>query len=111
MCPVILKKSTPWDVVIIGSGATGGWAAYELGRHHLRVLVLEAGPDEMDAPRHRLDLTLRMKRNIDRVLRRRRTQSRHQAYWELDPGLFVIDTQHPYETPPGKDFQWIRTRS
>jgi choline dehydrogenase-like flavoprotein len=111
MSPVIQKKAAPWDVLIIGSGATGGWAAYELGRHGLKVLVLEAGPDEMDAPRHLPELTLRLKRNIDRVLRRRRTQSRHQAYWELDPSLFVIDTHHPYETAPGKDFQWVRTRS
>jgi choline dehydrogenase-like flavoprotein len=104
-------KTSRWDVIVIGSGATGGWAAYELGRRHLRVLVLEAGPDRMDAPRHRPEWLLRWKRNFDRVLRRRRVQSRHQAYWELDPGLFVVDRNHPYVTAPGTDFQWVRTRS
>jgi choline dehydrogenase-like flavoprotein len=107
----VIQKGPPWDVVVIGSGATGGWAAFELGRRQLKVLVLEAGPDQMDAPRQPPELALRWKRNFDRLLRRRRTQSRHQAYWELDPGLFVLDRQHPYETPPDKDFQWVRTRS
>jgi choline dehydrogenase-like flavoprotein len=111
MAPVIWQKSDPWDVVVIGSGATGGWAAHELGRHGLRVLVLEAGADEMDAPSNQPASTLQLKRTFDRVTRRRRVQSRHAAYWELDPDLFVVDQDHPYEVADGKDFQWIRTRS
>lgn len=111
MAPTILKRPQPWDVIVIGSGATGGWAAHELGRRHLKVLVLEAGPDGSDLPRGRPEILLTMKRYFDRGTRRRRTQSRHQAYWELDPDLFVVDTENPYETAPGKDFQWIRTRS
>jgi choline dehydrogenase-like flavoprotein len=107
----IQKKAEPWDVVVVGSGATGGWAAYQLGMKHLKVLVLEAGPDEMDFPRPRPELQSRIRRGVDRVLRRRRIQSRHQAYWELDPDLFVVDTHLPYTTPPGKRFDWIRTRS
>ncbi|MEY4508223.1 MAG: hypothetical protein RLZZ450_345 [Pseudomonadota bacterium] len=111
MAPVIWHKSEPWDVVVIGSGATGGWAAYELGRHGLKVLVLEAGADEMDAPSPGSASELDLKRTFDRLTRRRRVQSRHAAYWELDPDLFVVDREHPYETTEGKDFQWIRTRS
>ena len=45
MAPTVLKRPRPWDVIVIGSGATGGWAAHELGRRHLKVLVLEAGRD------------------------------------------------------------------
>lgn len=111
MAPTIWQKSEPWDVVVIGSGATGGWAACELGRRGLKVLVLEAGADEMDAPSSPPASTLELKRTLDRVTRRRRVQSRHAAYWELDPDLFVVDSDHPYEVAPGKDFQWVRTRS
>jgi choline dehydrogenase-like flavoprotein len=107
----IQRRATVWDVVVVGSGATGGWAAYQLGKHGLNVLVLEAGPDEMDAPRQSSEFATKALRTFDRVLRRRRVQSRHQAYWELDPRLFVLDREHPYETPTGKDFNWIRTRS
>lgn len=111
MAASIVSKPDPWDVIVIGSGATGGWAAHELGRHGLKVLVLEAGPDEVDAPVQRSKSLLRMKRLIDRGLRRRRIQSRHGSYWEIDPDLFIRDTEHPYVTTPGTDFQWIRTRS
>jgi choline dehydrogenase-like flavoprotein len=107
----LLKRATPWDVVIIGSGATGGWAALQLGKRGLKVLVLEAGPDEMDAPEAPPEFATKARRFFDRALRRRRIQSRHQAYWELDPRLFVLDREHPYEVPQGKDFHWIRTRS
>lgn len=111
MVSSVYNTPLPWDVIVIGSGATGGWAAHELGRRRLKVLVLEAGADEMDAPGNQPELLLRMKRNFDRVTRRRRTQSRHQSYWEIDPNLFIVDREHPYETPPGKEFQWVRTRS
>lgn len=111
MPPTILKRTDPWDVVVIGSGATGGWAAYELGRLGLKVQVLEAGPDEADIATHRPEPLLKLKRTFDRITRRRRMQSRHGSYWEIDPDLFVVDTDHPYSNAAGTDFQWIRTRS
>lgn len=107
----LLKRPEPWDVVVVGSGATGGWAAYQLGKRKLRVLVLDAGPDEMDAPSAPAELSSKALRFFDRALRRRYVQSRHPAYWELDPRLFVLDRQHPYEVTPGNEFHWIRTRS
>src|SRR5258708_10695658 len=33
-----------YDAVVVGSGATGGWAAKELTEAGLRVALLEAGP-------------------------------------------------------------------
>ena len=35
--------TTKYDVIVIGSGMTGGWAAKELCEKGLRTLVLEAG--------------------------------------------------------------------
>ena len=34
-----------YEVVVVGSGAGGGMAAYELARRGVRVLMLEAGRD------------------------------------------------------------------
>jgi choline dehydrogenase-like flavoprotein len=38
-----MARQTIYDAVIVGSGATGGWAAKELAQRGLRVAVLEAG--------------------------------------------------------------------
>jgi choline dehydrogenase-like flavoprotein len=38
-----MQRQRLYDVVIVGSGATGGWAAKELTQKGLRVAVLEAG--------------------------------------------------------------------
>jgi choline dehydrogenase-like flavoprotein len=93
MSLTIIKKQEPWDVVIVGSGATGGWAAHKLARQGLSVLVLEAGPEHADLPSNNLAIAERFKRRfhrkIDQLTRRRQVQISHPAYWELDPDLFV----------------------
>jgi len=38
-----MGKEQIYDAIVVGSGATGGWAAKELTERGLRVLVLEAG--------------------------------------------------------------------
>ncbi len=107
----ILKRPKPWDVVVIGSGATGGWAALQLSQRGLSVLVLEAGPDWIDAAVPQNALQLRAKQFRDGAMGHRNVQSRIPTYWELDPDLFVLDTEHPYRTPEDKNFDWIRTRT
>lgn len=77
----LLKRAKPWDVVVIGSGATGGWAALQLGRRGLSVLVLEAGPDAIDAPSRQSALRLRAKQFVDGALGQRKIQSRIPNYW------------------------------
>ena len=38
-----MAKQEIYDAIIVGSGATGGWAAKELCEKGMRVIVLEAG--------------------------------------------------------------------
>ena len=38
-----MQRRTTYDAIVVGSGATGGWAAKVLTEKGLRVLVLEAG--------------------------------------------------------------------
>ena len=38
-----MQKEEIYDAIVVGSGATGGWAAKELTENGMRVLVLEAG--------------------------------------------------------------------
>ncbi len=38
-----MTKQQVYDAIIVGSGATGGWAAKTLTEKGMRVLLLEAG--------------------------------------------------------------------
>ncbi len=45
----VLKPSPVYDVVVIGSGASGGMAAWNLTRQGVKVLLLDAGRMSGDA--------------------------------------------------------------
>src|SRR5262245_41939378 len=40
----LLVMSAQFDVIVVGSGITGGWAAKELTEKGLKVLLIERGP-------------------------------------------------------------------
>jgi choline dehydrogenase-like flavoprotein len=109
-------KDEIYDAIVIGSGATGGWAAKELTEKGMRVLVLEAGRqlDPMkDFTEHAwpYDLKYRGNRPSTSVYGARQpTQSKCYACDEYGHQFFVDDVDNPYTTPDGKPFDWIRGR-
>ncbi|WP_079731654.1 GMC oxidoreductase [Novosphingobium mathurense] len=102
-----------FDVVVIGSGASGSFAAKELTERGLDVLVLEAGRaiTEQDFPS---DFAGPKEKGIQLWARARAAvtgqpiQSKVAFYGQQQRHLFVRDSDHPYSTPPGKPFLWIR---
>ncbi len=92
-----------FDAIVVGSGATGGWAAKELTEGGLRVALLEAGP--MLAFGERQSRPGRPAR-----AERQPVQALCDAFNEASAPLFVDDVDNPYSHPEGAPFNWIRGR-
>ncbi|HXG66581.1 MAG TPA: GMC family oxidoreductase [Blastocatellia bacterium] len=111
-----MAKQVVYDAIVVGSGATGGWAAKELTEKGMRVVVLEAGRklDPMkDFREHTWPYELQYRGNIPQTQlfkERQRIQSKCYACDEYGHHFFVDDVDNPYTTPDGKPFDWIRGR-
>lgn len=112
-----MTKQELYDAIIIGSGATGGWAAKELTEGGMRVLVLEAGGHIFWQLLHQKLLAKLRSGNTSntnnqqmlRLIERQPIQSKCYA-WKASPNLFVDDIDNPYTTPKDKPFVWFRSR-
>jgi choline dehydrogenase-like flavoprotein len=104
-----------YDAIVVGSGATGGWAAKALTEKGMEVLVLEAGRqlDPMkDFTEHHFPFELKYRGLAPGSVYapRQPIQSRCYAASEYSSHFFVDDLDHPYTTPKDKPFWWIRGR-
>ena len=98
-----VPRARVYDAIVVGSGATGGWAAMELTRAGMHVLVVEAGPERDPVLASRVPAP-------PRPARRQRIQSLHPDHASFPPELFVDDEDEPYRAPADAPFAWIRGR-
>jgi choline dehydrogenase-like flavoprotein len=111
-----MAKAIIYDAIIVGSGATGGWAAKELTEKGMRVIVLEAGrkiDPEKEFTEHKFPYEVPYRGNVSqRELfgKRQPVQSKCYACNEYGRQFFVDDIDNPYTTADGKPFDWIRGR-
>jgi choline dehydrogenase-like flavoprotein len=106
---------TVFDVVVIGSGASGGWVAKEAAERGLTVLMLEAGPPRVptrDFTEHIWPYQLKFRGfgNKQRLLENQPIQRLCYACDDYSHQFFVNDHKHPYTFPADKPFMWIRGR-
>jgi choline dehydrogenase-like flavoprotein len=103
-----------FDVLVIGSGASGGWVAKRLTEAGVRVALLEAGRPHTkeDYREHRPVFQLKYRdRASDLIRRTRPVQKDCYACTENNVDWFVNDLEEPYTTPKDKPFSWQgRTR-
>ena len=93
-----------YDVVIIGSGAGGGMAAYTLANAGLKVALLEAGPDYDPAKN-----VTQMKWPWESL--RRGASTRFRPFGDFDAAYWGWDIDgEPYTKEAGTDWHWWRTR-
>lgn len=108
-------KRKVYDAIVVGSGATGGWAAKVLTEKGMTVLVLEAGRNldpAKDFREHTFPYELKYHglASEKQFAPRQPIQSRCYAANEYGHHLFVDDIDNPYTTPEDKPFWWIRGR-
>jgi choline dehydrogenase-like flavoprotein len=101
-----------YDAIVVGSGATGGWAAKRLSEAGLEVAVLEAGRNisPREFTEHKPVFELKYRNMSGSWKKSRPIQSECYACTEYNYDWWVDDLKNPYSTPKDKPFTWRRLR-
>jgi glucoside 3-dehydrogenase (cytochrome c) catalytic subunit len=95
-----------YDAIVVGSGACGGWAALELTRAGMKVLMLEAGSRIEPAKEFHHTFLYQMDyrgRGKPGLLRRYSGSERNYR-------IMIDNEENPYTTSPGTVYNWGRSR-
>jgi choline dehydrogenase-like flavoprotein len=96
-----------YDVLIIGSGASGGAAAYTLTKLGVKCVLLEAGP-QVDFAKART-----MKPVHELPFRGFGEPGRHPHVFqanEFNANQWADEREHPYTHPEDAPYNWVRVR-
>jgi choline dehydrogenase-like flavoprotein len=105
----VQKTQQDFDVLVVGSGASGGWAAKRMSEAGLRVALVDAGRPLTDAnyTEHKPAYELRYRGHAPEIVRKTRPIQRDcYACTEYNYDWFANDLEEPYSTAPGKPFSW-----
>ena len=102
-----------FDAIVVGSGISGGWVAKELCERGLKTLMIERGRN-VNHPADYKDFETpwqvphRGKVSEAEVAEHYAVQSKCYAFNSATKQWWVRDSEHPYSTPAGRPFSWIR---
>lgn len=96
----------PFDAIVVGSGACGGWAALELAKAGMKVLMLDAGShiDQAKDFRHTFLYEMPYRGQGKPGLLRRYGGS------ERNYRIMLDSEENPYTTAPDTVYRWGRSR-
>jgi choline dehydrogenase-like flavoprotein len=98
-----------FDAIVVGSGASGGWAAKRMSEAGMRVALVCAGRPLTDGDyrEHVQPYELKYQARANNLIRRSRpVQKDCYACTEYNESWFCNDIEEPYTTPQGKPFSW-----
>ena len=101
-----------FDVIVIGSGMSGGWVAKEMCERGFKVCVIERGREIVPGRDYTDFMDPWELQYLDRKTqddkRERAIQSEVYAFNDATREYWVKDTEHPYEVPEGQRYRWRR---
>ena len=110
----INESTEEYDVIVVGSGITGGWAAKEFCERGFKTLMVERGR----VVEHRKDYIHENKppwmfenrTKVDNLLADQQysVQKKCYAFTDSTKQFFNNDRDMPYTTEKGSSFDWIR---
>ncbi|MEM9939455.1 MAG: GMC family oxidoreductase [Pseudomonadota bacterium] len=109
-----MSETTDFDVIVVGSGMSGGWAAKEFCEKGFKTLVLERGrsidpmTDYVGENVPPWELPYRGNIHPDEINAKYPKQSECYALNDHTKTFFINDIENPYSTPEDKPFSWIR---
>ena len=98
-----------FDVIVVGSGASGGWAAKRLSEAGVNVALLDCGRPQSDQnfTEHVPAFELKYRDRVPDMIRQTRPiQKDCYACSEFTYKWFANDIDEPYSTAPGTQFSW-----
>ena len=103
------KDKPQFDAIVVGSGASGGWACKRLAEAGLKVALLEAGKPQSEAnfTEHKPEFELTYRDRAKEILRKTRPIQSRFACSEYNADWFVNDLEEPYTTPKDQPFLWM----
>ena len=106
----VARSAETFDAIVVGSGATGGWAAKKLTEGGMRVALVEAGAKitPQGFTEHVPPWELPYLGKSPKLVKDRPIQSLCYACTEWNSDWFASDVENPYTQD--KPFRWIRMR-
>ena len=104
-----LARPQEYDAIVVGSGASGGWAAKRMSEAGMRVALVCAGRplSDGDYREHVQPYELKYQARANDLIRRKQpVQKDCYACTEYNSSWFCNDVDEPYTTESGKPFSW-----
>jgi choline dehydrogenase-like flavoprotein len=105
----VLPRPEVFDAIVVGSGASGGWAAKRMSEAGMKVALVCAGRPLADGDyrEHVQPYELKYMARANHLIRKSRpVQKDCYACTEFNESWFANDIDEPYTTPEGRPFSW-----